>query len=154
MQEIYKALEGWVTHYPNFKGEVLMPGYNGWALPVGFKCQFLPLCRNQRSAKNLRIVSALNWFVLQKDSLHSNSLPRVWMFGIWVGDRASKDPLQISKGQITKCPFCLSFTAIFIHAQSNSAPSLTLALCALIFNLDCHLGTRLFSSVVGCHSLF
>lgn len=104
MQEICKALEGWVTHYPNFKAEVLMPGYNGWALPVGFKCQILPLCRNQISAKNLRLVSALNWFVLQKDSLHSNSLPRVWMFGVWVRDRASKDPLQISKGQITKCP--------------------------------------------------
>ena len=130
-----------------------MAGFSQWA-HTNFKCQTLHLCRNQISAKSSKLVSALNWYVLQKDSLHANSLPRVWMFGVWVGDRASKDPLQISKGQITKCPFCLPFTAIFIHTQGSSAHSLTLALCPLIFNLGCRLGSRFFSCVVGCHSLF
>lgn len=95
MQEICKAFEGWVTHYPNFKGEVLMPGYNGWALPVGFKCQILPLCRNQISAKSSRLVTAFNWFVLQKDSLHASSLPRV--LNVWSMSRGTEHPRILSR---------------------------------------------------------
>lgn len=64
------------------------------------------------------------------------------MFGVWLADRTSKDPLQISHDQITKCSFCLSVTAIFTHAQSGSAYSITLVLCLLIFNLGCCLGTK------------
>lgn len=130
-----------------------MAGLSQWA-HTNLKCQSLHLCRNQVSAKSSRLDSALNWFILQKDSWHANSLPTASVFGVWVGDRAPKDPLQISKGHITKCRFCLSFTAIFTHAQSSSAHSITLALCPLIFSLGCHLGTEFFSSFMGCHSLF
>ena len=104
MQEICKALEGWVTHCPNFKGEVLMPGYNGWALPVGFKCQILPLCRNQISAKSSRLVSALNWFVLQKDSSHASSLPRVlnvWSMSRGQNIQGSSPDLQESNYKVS-----------------------------------------------------
>lgn len=112
-----------------------------WA-HTNFKCQILHLCRNQISAKSSRLVSVLNWFVLQRTVHMLTHYTRSWMFGVWVGDRTSKDPLQISKDQITKCPFRLSFTALFIHAQGSSAHSITLVLCLLIFNLCCCLGTR------------
>lgn len=112
-----------------------------WA-HTNFKCQTLYLCGNQISAKSSRFVSVLNWFVLQRTVHMLTHYTRSWMSGVWVGDGTSKDSLQISKDQITKCPFHLSFTALFTHAQSSSAHSIMLVLCLLIFNLGCRLEPR------------
>ena len=119
-----------------------------WA-HTNFKCQTLHLCRNQISAKSSTFVSVLNWFVLQRTVHMLTHYTRSWMFRVWVGDGTSKDPLQISKEQITKCPFHLSFIALFTHAQSSSAHSITLVLCPPIFNLILPPGDQRSSYLCG-----
>lgn len=126
-----------------------MTGLSLWA-HTNFKYQTVHLCRNQISAMSSRLVSALNWFVLQRTVHMLTHYTRSECLGYGWGMEHPKIHCKSPRVKLQSVP---SACPSLLYLPTPRAVQLTAShLCSAFWfsTWAAVWGPRLFSSLVGC----